>query len=208
MTPIYCCFYTAGTFYEKEAERLIETLRRHNLEHYAEPITDLGSWRANTGFTASFLLSLLDRFPHRPVVYLDADAFVWSYPALFDTLPETGADIAAHYRGTEGELLNGTLWLSGSRGCRLICETYRDKVKAGRNAHNEQRCLQEAITELCPDFATVYKLPPSYAWIHDIMANDLNGEEPVIEHLQASRQAHNNGALPARLRRIAQIEAR
>ena len=61
--------------------------------------------------TARHIQAMQAKYPHRPIVQLDADAYLHRTPVLFETLPAIGADIAVHYR-QGNELLNGTIWLA------------------------------------------------------------------------------------------------
>jgi len=142
---------------------------------------------------------MMDKHHGRPVVYLDADAYVWSRPHLF--YEPMLCDIAVHYRQGK-ELLNGTLYLPPTPMTRAVVDRYAALVAARPDEHNEQRLLDEAI-RTTPGML-VYRLPASYCWIHDLMADDLApGEEPVIEHLQASRERFPT---PHRERRRARLE--
>lgn len=204
MQPTYVCFYTTGTIYETEAARLRRSLDRLGLKHDLWPIEDRGSWARNAGFTATFLLRSL-QIREGPVVYLDADAIVWSTPTLFESLSPSEYDLAAHYRG-DRELLNGTLWMANTPACRKAIETYKAKCDARPDHRNEQIFLQETVREM-GDAIRLRKLPASYCFIHDLMADDLvDGEQPVIEHMQASRETSKSTLLPNRRRRLAEIE--
>lgn len=209
MNPIFTAFYTRDTIYEQEAARLIRSLDRLGLEHDVRAIDSLGDWQANSGHTATHIATMQAAYPGRPIVQLDADAVVWQLPTLFDSLPSSGCDIAVHYRKGQ-EMLNGTMWLAPTDGARLIIQRYREYViRAGPNCHNEQRMLQNAIAE-SSDLVKVQVLPAGYCFIADLMKEDLApGEEVVIEHLQASREApgHYSAYTESRRKRLAEIGA-
>lgn len=199
--PIYCAFYTAG-IYEQEAQRLIGSLEQFGFEYDIRSVPDRGSWRANTHQTPGFILKMLEEHADRPVVYLDADALVWRHPVLFDELAEEQmVDLALHWRRGV-ELLNGTIWLAPTPAAYQTIKTYKELLARNAQNNNEQQFLAEAIREINP---SVFNLPAAYCWIHDIMAQDLNGAEPVIEHLQASRVATKSSLLPSREKRLAEI---
>lgn len=202
MRPLYTAFFTKGTLYEHEAARLRASLDKFGLEHDIRGIDSRGDWSANAGYTATHILAVMSDYPKRPIVQLDADAIVWTYPMLFCDLPDHGADIAVHYRRGQ-ELLNGTLWVNPTG--RQIIERYRDLVATGTTS-NEQRMLQRTIDEMAGDIS-VYRLPASYCFIFDLMKDDLNGADVVIEHLQASREANGIGTehLQRRRDRMAEI---
>lgn len=205
MRPIYTAFYTRGTRYEQEAARLQRSLDVLGLPHDIRAVDDRGNWMANTQLTAGHVWAMLEAHPDRPVIQLDADAVVWRRPDLFeDGLID--ADLAVHYRRGR-ELLNGTVWFAPTAGARLVARRYLDLIQANAGCTNEQTMLAKAIEDLA-GLATIYRLPAEYTWIHDIMAMDLAGAEPVIEHLQASRVATNSSLLPNRVKRLAEIAER
>lgn len=201
MRPIYTCFFTPG-LYEQEAARNIARMDALGLEHDCRKVGDHGSWQLNTHQTPRHLAAMMDAYPDRPIVYLDADAYIHCYPDLFDRMPGD-VDIAVHYRRGE-ELLNGTLYIAPTDAARKVIDKYLSDVVRHRPM-NEQKCLQDAIAATP---CVVQRLPATYAWIHDIMAADVQPHEQiVIEHLQASRERHGNDARDRRRNRIAQIGA-
>jgi hypothetical protein len=200
--PIYVCFFTIGTLYEQEAARLRASLDALGLAHDIRGVQSVGDWVANTRRTAVFICEMLAAHEDRPVVYLDADAFVYSRPVLFDQMT---ADVAVHYRKGR-ELLNGTAFFNVGPAARMVAETYRDFIVANAGCTNEQLMLDAAIGA-CAECVNVYKLPPSYTFIADIMKDDLSpGEEPVIEHLQASRERNHCEAWGRRRKRVEAVE--
>lgn len=195
-SPIFIAFYTRGTLYEKEAARLVASLGKFGLSHDVTPIDCRGGWVENTSYTATHIARMQAKYPTRPIVYLDADAVIWDRPVIFEVLPESGADIAVHYR-LGSEMLNGTIWLAPTEPARQVIEKYREFV-IRHHPVNEQRMLQNAIAEMA-DTLKVHDLPAGYCFIPDIMKNDLApNEQPVIAHMQASRERHNTDALQNR----------
>jgi hypothetical protein len=205
MRPLYTCFYTIGSFYEREAARLRESLDALGLPHDLRGVTSQGDWFANTQQTVQHILTMMNDYPDRPIVQLDADAIVKRRPDLFED--GLDCDVAAHFRkGTE--LLNGTLYLAPTDGARLVMERYRDGVESHPNHANEQWWLEVAVRETA-DLFRFKNLPPSYAWIPDIMRDDLApGEKVVIAHMQASRERTMTDATRRRRSWIAEWESR
>lgn len=199
MKPIYTAFWTIGSIYEVEAARLRASLDALNLPHDIRPVPSQGDWRANTQLTVRHILTMMDAYPDRPIVQLDADAIVMQTPLLFEG--GIDCDVAGHFRRGH-ELLNGTLYIAPTHGARLVMEKYRDGVAAHPEHRNEQHWLQVAVEEL-RDVIRWGDLPASYCYIRDIMAGDLaEGETPIICHHQASREVHDpNGEHLARRRK-------
>ncbi len=195
MRPIYTAFYTKklpgdkGADYEHAANMLKASLDRFGLAHDIREVQSMGGWQENSRLTVKHIRQMQKDWPHRPIVQLDADAVVCSYPWIFDELDSRGVDIAVHYRKGQ-EMLNGTVWMNCTEPARQVMQKYEEIViSQGNNCHNEQRCLQSALEEM-GDFVKLEKLPAGYCFIPDIMANDLaDGEELVVKQLQASRDA-------------------
>ncbi len=208
MTPIFTSFFTRGTLYEAEAARLHGTLRKFDLASEMVGIDSRGDWSANTRYTAMHICNMLEKFPLRPVVYLDADAFVHRMPDLFF---KTTADVAVYYlpRGEHRQLCNGTAYFAPNENARMVARLYREIVEEGLNPSDEQKNLDVALFRalaIDPKLKIEY-LPGSYCFIHDINAHDLKGEI-VIEHLQASRErSPGSAAVTNRQKRIKQVEA-
>lgn len=206
MRPIYTCFYTLGSLYELEADRLCASLDALGLPHDLRGVPSQGDWRANTQMTVRHILTMMDAYPDRPIVQLDADAIVMQAPTLFED--GLDCDVAGHFRRGH-ELLNGTLYIAPTDGARLVMEKYRDGVAAHPDHRNEQHWLQVAVEEL-RDVVRFHDLPAAYTFIPDIMKDDLaEDESPIIRHHQASREVHDpNGEHLARRRKwIAEHDA-
>jgi hypothetical protein len=199
--PIFCAFYTVATRYEQEAARLRQSLLRHGLEYDIVGVPDAGSWVANTHRTAQFCCDMQAKHSGRPVVYLDADSVCWKRPDFLFGLNPLETDIAFHRRRGV-ELLNGCVWFANNETSRALCARHAELCRLNPTFRDEQRFLWQAVEELKPRWASI---PASYCWIADIMAEDLGGDEPVFEMLQASRESSNSTLLPNRRARLAYL---
>lgn len=178
--PLVISFYTAGTPYEQEIETLIESCQRFNLETHIEGLDPVGSWVENCAMKGPFVLDCLQRFA-RPVLWLDADAEVVRYPALFDN---ADFDVAA-YRNREGELLSGTAYFAASDEAIALAARWAERCQ--QDPHTwDQKHLRAAVN--ADSDATFKRLPQAYCkifdrpWRHGEMRGD------VIVHHQASRR--------------------
>lgn len=166
--------------YRAEIQRLIDSARQHGLTVLDHDMENHGSWVANCKQKAYFIRRALNA-GSGPVVWLDADAEIVAYPALFDTLE---GDIAYH-RSDVGELLSGTLWFNRTETAMRIIEEWCAELNEehGSNPREawDQRCLDRALVRV-PHTRTI--LPESYCHIFDKPVTD----PPVIVHHQASRR--------------------
>lgn len=198
MCPIYTCFYTIGTLYEAEAARLRASLDALSLPHDLQAIPSRGDWTANSRYTARHILEMMNAYPNRPIVQLDADAVVYRRPDLLED--GITCDLATHLRRGR-EMLNGTMYIAPTPAARAVIEVYRDGVDAHPDDTNEQKWLHRA-TDLLASAFKWFDLPPSYCFIPDIMASDIGDNLPVIGQMQASRERSRCDAWQRRQRWI------
>lgn len=174
MTPIYCSFYTPA--YSAEAQELLLTLGEFNLPADVRSMPDAGSWVKNCGMKAGYVREMMREHPDRPVVWVDADGRVKSYPLLFDSLT---CDFAAHWRHGV-ELLSGTLFFSGTEAATDLADDWIAECRRHPDVW-DQKCL-EAVVRQMPGLSCS-RLPPQYTCVFD----DPKMGPAVIEHLQRSR---------------------
>ena len=188
MKPVITSFYTEGTGYKQEADRLRKSLEAlDGVEWFIDSVPNLGSWEKNASHKANFMRDMLDKY-QRPVVWVDADAVVHSYPALFD---EIEADIAAFYltwkeggQVVEGGLRSGTLYLEPTEATDRLIKQWLENNRTHPNVSFPQSNLHDAV-EQTPDLR-VYRLPREYCCI--IGWAEHYHITAVVEHLQASRK--------------------
>ena len=171
-------FYTYDTPYEDEVRGLAKTCEEHGITLYTKGYVSQGSWVENCALKAEFLLHVITTQPGRRFVYLDADARIRKYPTLFDTL---SCDMAYHYRRNR-ELLTGTIYFEKTQTTLDVFTGWKQEQK--RNPLKwDQRTLQSVINRWERPLDVVL-LPLTYTQIFD--AKEAK-EEPIIEHMQASR---------------------
>lgn len=186
MKPLYATYCTDDALYRGHAAALGASAAALGIDVKARLI-ERSKWARATSYKARFVREMLDLFLDCPIVWLDADARVRQYPALFDAMPGD-ADVAFH-RKDGRELLSGTLWFGQTGGARRLADEWVRECEAHPGVW-DQRCLDAALARL-PE-TRVFPLPAPYCLIFDSMAHQ---GPPVIEHLQASREARKRERL-------------
>lgn len=171
--PIYVSFYTPE--YKSYADNLEASLRRFGLKYEIRQIQSLGKWEKNCNFKPVFIAEMMEKY-NSPIVWLDADATVESYPTLFDN---TLSDIAVHFRNGH-ELLSGTVFFNHTTKSKDLIRMWCNESMKKPN-ELDQDLLRYAMS--CWD-GKVKRLPDRYCNIFDLM----NIANPVITHWQASRK--------------------
>lgn len=186
MKPLVVAYYTKNTPYEDEAKSLRLSLDALKLEHYILGIDNLGSWQKNTQYKPRFLKHCLERYPNRPLLYIDVDAIVIKYPTEIQTLQ---CDLAATRYPNRGDVQSGTLFLGATGHCRYIIdqwiamnERYPEKLPDGREAW-DQRTLTMIINNVMMDYRA---LPLEYCWICGYTARQYPHMSPVIVHTRGA----------------------
>ncbi|NQU44862.1 hypothetical protein HQ520_16350 [bacterium] len=180
--PVVVSFHTPE--YEAESCKLRASLIPLGIEHDIRPVQSRGSWETNCQHKTEFIRDALDRHTGRSVLWLDADAKVHRYPYRLDDLD---CDFACHWRNKPGgdELLSGTMFWGNTAKARELLDLWQQA-----NDHNpeawDQRTLQKIVHGWEINGGRMLRLPASYCTIFDTMR--ANGEDPCIEHFQASRR--------------------
>ena len=179
-------YFTAKTPYKKEAARLEESMLQLTIPHHVAEVPNLGDWQKNTHFKARFIRQMMDRFPTKDLIWVDADAVFHKYPDLFDKLVEGEFNFAAHHRNWKhgkDELLSGTIYIRNNDIMKGVVDDWIRINKQNRSTW-EQRNLARALKR--EPQIWIYDLPIEYCCIFD--DDDRQQIDPVIEHFQASRR--------------------
>ena len=141
---------------------------------------------------------MLNKFPDKNIIWIDCDAELKRYPALFD---ELDCDVAAHefrrglyqprHKDTPPELLSGTLFLRNNEKVREIVKKWIQEC-----SENPRVWDQKSLAKVLHGEYT--RLPAAYCCIDKIMRKVQN---PVILHYQASRRVRKNKGLISKCRR-------
>ena len=189
-------YFTYGTPYADVChEYLMPSIHKLQLKADIRGVDNLGSWLKNTAYKPEFLRAMMDRHENN-IVFLDVDAEVKFYPALFNEIPED-CFVAAHvldknawYGSTYGsnryELLSGTLWFRNCDESRKLLDDWNTLCKV-TNVW-EQKLLHQVIME---QGINLFELPLSYCYIDTLPGGRpplVPMENPIIVHHQVSRQ--------------------
>ena len=176
--PLIVSFYTRKTPYEREIERLIQSCQRFDMEWYVEGREPQGSWHLNCCLKGPFVLECLHRF-QRPVLWLDADAEVVSFPQWF-----AGAEFDfGVYVGRQ--LNSGTAYFAYSQPSLTLVERWAALCQR-RTRTLDQTLLHQAYRRTRRPLNTCW-LPQSYCKVFDAPWQEP-AQVPVILHHQASRR--------------------
>ncbi len=173
-------YYTEQTSYAEEIQNLAASLKRFNLPMDLVGIPTQGSWQANTQYKAYFIKQMLIRHYPMDILYLDADARIQQYPALFD---KADFDLAVFYWHNK-ELISSTLYFANNPKTFELVERWIACCFENLDIW-DQKVLQYVIQESKDLNLNIKMLPPSYCQIFDLMQDE---GEPVIEQFQASRR--------------------
>lgn len=183
--PIIVAHYTLRTGYQEEVQNLIRSLMSLGLEFEIEPIESLGSWRANSNYSARLVEKMLERYPNRSVLKTDADAVFRQTPDVFvqDDFDYDFACVWHSFKYKKNELLGGTLYFANTAPAKELARRWKERCVKAPRARNPE-LLDEVVREMGAGLR-VKNLPPEYCKIFDTMRHIKN---PVIEHFQASRR--------------------
>lgn len=199
--PVVVSFYTKGTSYFAEAQRLVESLKKFHLDYDVVGIIDLKNWQANVRYKPTLIKKMLKKYRPRPVLYVDADAEFARFPSLFNNLDvDIGVcevDWQSLGRNRMSELLGGTIYMSNTNKALMILDDWIDACERTTLSIWDQKLLAAIIGR------NFYNLPPEYCTIFDSMGRNI--KEPVIIHNQASRRLKSHRTRSSSIRRKARV---
>lgn len=180
--PIFVNFYTGDNGYGEYCDKLIKSLKKFNLPYYVVEINSNGDkWTKICQQKPYILLKVLNEYPNKNVVWVDADAIIEKKPDLFISINKT---FAVHYVGGN-EFASGTLFFKNNKISRNIINDWINENNKNSNVF-DQVTLGKVINKKYKEHE--YKLPKEYCSIFD--RRDYQNIDRVISHWQASRK-HN-----------------
>ncbi len=179
-------FFTEGSFYEQEKERMSRSAERIGLKVQAMALPSAGSWVLNAGLKPGFLLQERARL-RGPLLYVDVDAVFHRNP--WPELHKLDCDIAAYYEGNQ-RLISATILINDTPAAAQLLERWQQGCLANPEMW-DQLVLEQIIAEDAASGQPLFrvaKLPASFCWIFDRVENGAVSQV-FIEQLQASREA-------------------
>jgi hypothetical protein len=167
--------YTKDTPYEQEVQFLIESFKKYNIINYEIiKYTNFGSWSKNCQYKAYIIQEQLKKY-NIPIVWLDADAVLYDYPNLFDSIDK---DIA--FCDYYGGVASGTLYMKPTETIMNLCKEW-----ISLNNKDSSVWDQNNLTTLINKYnIPYYKLPVTYCKIDFAKCSD----KIIIGQNQASRR--------------------
>lgn len=192
-------FYTRGTPYEREAERLARSLRRAGTTYQLSGVDLRGDWLDATAYKP-LLLSRVRREQRGTLLYVDVDAVVHqNCEADLERIAES-CDIGVHYfQGPAGgynrnrndnRMLSGTILLADTERCQRVLDAWHEMTQALRENGIRDGAGQKHLwylTTCMPDLR-IAKLPGRYCYVFDKPWAYPPDEPRIIEHTIASRE--------------------
>ena len=189
-------FYTIGTPYESEADKLRASLQALHIDYFdILGCPNRGSWDLNTKWKPAVILRALNIYSE-PVLYVDADATFLEEPELS---AYADCDIAAHvmdkaYWGQDisrrrYSLMSGTLYVANTDAARSLLLAWQNENRLEPMKWDQHNL--EAVIGFDPQTREIKgpyrfaELPVEYCAIDRTMKGI---DRAVIRHHQASRR--------------------
>jgi hypothetical protein len=192
LDPLVISFFTENSPYQLEAMSLIASCNSHGIEAEVEGISPEGSWERNCAIKPFFIRKkLLEK--KRPVFWVDADAIFKKKPdfSLMSHSDLAFREMKRFSNDRRFKYFSGSLFLNNSpRGLEFVnkwCAHCQQKIDRKEDLQFlDQISLVDLIE--CGEQVKIFSLPIAYAKVFDIDAQEIDPEEIVIEHYQASRR--------------------
>ncbi len=190
--PIVISFFTEGTGYRLEADRLRESCVRFGLDHSISGIASKGDWVQNCSMKGPFIEGSLTRFK-RPVLWVDADGEIVQRP---DFSSWAQHDVACYVqRSTDGTpppmnsaqmpFMSGTVFVNFTPGGLALASRWARLCEANPTVW-DQTTLAAAWWEV-RERTRLLVLPQGYCKIYDRIWREPERRAYVVHH-QASRR--------------------
>ena len=178
---VACAFYTPN--YLPQILSLKASLEAHGINHFLKRYNSRGGWEANTRMKPVFVDYCLTKFADTDIVYLDADAVVRKPLTEFDNMV---SDVMMLFHPTKASgkwylrISAGTVAVRNTPGGRKFAKLWKAGEAKATASTVDEDLVYMAFDNMAGVSITV--LPLDYYKIFD-----APGENPTIEHFQASR---------------------
>lgn len=187
--PVIISFYTKETPYQIEVQNLIASCQKFGLEYEICSIDSQGSWELNCSYKPFFILEQLEKL-RKPLLWVDADGVFTKMPfwqeAFESDLSVRIEPVPDHH---PSKVISSTVFVrpEGSDLIRKWIQHCRDMLLDTKRKQEfwDQIALRDVVLQAKDRVAP---LPLSYAKIFDHPKDQMQIDEPVIEHYQASRR--------------------
>ncbi|WP_289036177.1 hypothetical protein [uncultured Roseibium sp.] len=207
-------FYTKDTLYKNEAKRLEKSAKSLDLPIELIEVSDQGSWLANVRIKPNILKEARKKLSG-PLLYVDVDAVFHSNP--WPVINSYDQDVAYTIM-RDGKARSGTLLLNDTLGTLKFLDEWQGCLDRDPEAWDQfplTELFQKNRKESSPEYTiALFTIPLCYVFDRDpqLLANP--SPQPIVEHLQASREQSDkaNAAggqmrLGRRRSRLMEIEA-
>lgn len=171
----YVSYYTPD--YKQHADRLIASLARYGLDYDVSEVPSRGKWVENCAYKPRHILAMREKYPDRPLIWIDADAEMKQEPKIFSQM--NGADVA--YCKLGDEVVSGTMYFAATPEATALLTAWAEACDA-RQSEWDQVVFADVLREWSGKPAV---LPQEYYRVFDHPGQTTIA--PVIQHYQASR---------------------
>lgn len=181
-------FYTDDRLYSEHAKLMEASLKRFGINPYLEKVS-ANDWQKVIAFKPEFIHRACEKYPDQPILYIDADAFV--HKDIREDFAKISEDIAVHYF-EDKDLASGTLFINATPNARNLVREWAVRMRENPDVW-DQKVLEDLVDEwLLKGRLTLNKLGSEYTYIFDLTPKRYASKslgQPIIEHLQASRES-------------------
>ena len=180
--------------YRDEALALLDTVDAFEIRLHEYPYHSFGDWVRNCQETVAITLRALERFAPEPVIWIDADARMMQYPALFDDLAAGNCDIAVHRRmnkdGQGSHYNSGTIFWQNTDKVRAFINDQMDRLRDYNQMRAGHYPYMDYMLRQTEHDLNIYELPLEYSYIEgtEQPEEQIPFGRVVILHTQASRR--------------------
>ena len=190
--PLVISFYTENSPYQLEVMALIASCQSHGIDAEIEGIPSEGSWERNCAIKPFFIRKkLLEK--KRPVFWVDADAVFKKKPD-FSSMSHSDLAFREMKRFSNDRRFrycSGSLFVNYTQAGLEFVDKWCQHCQQRIDKKEDLQFLDQiSLVDLVEagEQVKIFSLPIAYAKVFDIDAQEINPEEIVVEHYQASRR--------------------